>query len=87
MVPFSCFARRAVGALIVLSVPFAAVAAPSPESAASPPQSPTADSRIASKCKETTGDERAACERDIRADAKKHRNGSKAPTPAASATQ
>jgi hypothetical protein len=56
--------------------------------AASQPQSPTADSRIASKCEEMTGDERAVCERDIRADAKKHRSGSKAmsPAPAASAT-
>jgi len=72
----SSLLRRAAGACLACAMPFAALAAPAPDAAAAQPQGPTADSRIASKCKEMTGDERAACERDIKADAKKHRQSS-----------
>jgi hypothetical protein len=74
---------------LACSIPFAALAASSPDTAASQPHGATTGSRIASKCKEMTGDERAACERDIKADAKKHHQGSHATAqaPAASAAR
>ena len=86
----SSLLRRAAGACLACAMPFAALAAPAPDAAAAQPQGPTADSRIASKCKEMTGDERAACERDIKADAKKHHQSSSHATmqaPAASASR
>jgi hypothetical protein len=69
----SSFVCRIAGAVLVCSLPFAVVAAPSPDAAASQPHGPTIGSDIATKCKEMTGDERTACEKDIRAAAKKRR--------------
>ena len=80
--------HRVGGVLLACSLPFAALAAPSPKAAASQPHGPTIDADIASKCAQMTGDERTACERDIRAAAKKRRQGSHATThaPAASSS-
>lgn len=87
MVPLSSpFARRALGVVLAFSVPFAALAGPSPSAAASQPEGPTVGSDIATQCKQMSGDERTACERDIRAAAKKRKHGSHAKTHAPSAS-
>jgi len=83
----SSFVRRAAGAALACSLPFAVLGAPSSDAAASQPHGPTVGSDIATKCKQMTGDERTACEKDIRAAAKKRRqHGSRATTHAPAAS-
>ena len=62
--PFVSFARLTAGAWLACSLPLAALAAPSSDAAASQPTGPTVASDIATQCKQMSGDERTACERD-----------------------
>jgi hypothetical protein len=74
----SSLLRRAAGACLACAMPFAALAAPAPEAAAAQPQNPRVGSDITSQCKQMSGDERTACERDMHAMAKTQRHGSHA---------
>nr|HET7859862.1 hypothetical protein [Caldimonas sp.] len=83
----SSLVRRGIGVVLACSLPFAVVAAPSSGAAASQPQGPRIGSDIATQCKQMTGDERTACEKDIHAAAKKRRqHGSHATTHAPAAS-
>jgi len=64
--------RAAAVAIVAGAVSCVAPAAPSSTSA-SPSVGATANSRIATKCDAMSGDEKSACERDIRADAQSHK--------------
>ena len=70
--------RRSAAVLLACSLPLAALAAPSSDAAASRSAGPTVGSDIATQCKQMSGDERTACERDIRAAAKKRHHATRA---------
>ena len=63
-------AHAAAALALGATLPCAAAAASPAAEGASAPVGPTASARIATKCKAMSGDEKAACERDIRADAR-----------------
>ena len=65
-------APAAAAAFLAAAVACGAQAAGSAAPSASPAVGPTASSRMTSKCAAMSGDEKSACERDIRADAQAH---------------
>jgi hypothetical protein len=88
-VPALAALRRGALLLATALLPLAAVPAAAPAPAASQPSGPTVGADIKSQCAAMSGDERTACERDIRSAAKtrrSHHHHATAPATAASAS-
>ena len=66
-IPSSAVVRNAVAStLLAAALPLQVFAADAPAAAASKPAGPTAEAKIASKCKAMSGDEQRACIADTR---------------------
>jgi len=61
----------AVALILAIGLPSGARAAQATAPSASAPVGPTASARIKTKCAAMSGDEKSACERDIRSDAQR----------------